>query len=61
MRKPRIVVAVQECDHWLWHSFGCRTFPEGAYVAQVFPDSGSYIAVFPGTGGMRMSTLQEGH
>ncbi len=38
---------------------GCAA--PGTNVAQVLPDSGLYIAVFPGTGGMRIRTLQEGH
>lgn len=34
--------------------FGASTFPGGTNVAQVFPDSGVYCAVLPGTGGTRI-------
>jgi hypothetical protein len=40
--------------------FGAAPRP-GTWVAQVIPDSGAKSAVFPGTGGMRMRTLQAGH
>jgi hypothetical protein len=33
----------------------------GICVAQVFPESGLNSVVRPGTGGIRMSTLQPGH
>jgi hypothetical protein len=41
--------------------FGFCTLPAGTNVAQVFPDSGLYCTVLPGTGGMRISMLHFGH